>query len=151
MSSLRGTLRIVLQLVLAGPALLFTPIVLPLALFCLLSALGNPGTAENWGKAFYFLFGALGELGLISSIFIPNSFIADLRSVCRVIQIFLCFGICVAALDVAGNFPIKRSDIIAPDHAMQIFVWVHLGSVFVGVWNIWRIFKHSKMENRPNP
>lgn len=127
--------RILVQLVVAGPIIIYMPFALLLGPVTL--ALALTGQAEL-SKGIAYGFGAFGLLGLYGSILVPLSAFHRVPAVRWLTITFLFLGIIASV--VMAFAPGEQGETIAA--RPELFqVWLLGGPIVVAVWNLARLLR----------
>lgn len=127
--------RIIVQLLLAGPALLLLPMALVVSGAALFSFAGGDGSGMV--MALMVFPATLAFASLLASIVMPVAAICQRRWLLWSVRIFLCLGILMASVLLFSN---PWSDLETSD--VLLYTWTGLGALFVAAWNLYRMQAH---------
>ncbi|MBL8517810.1 MAG: hypothetical protein JNM76_12675 [Betaproteobacteria bacterium] len=127
--------RIVVQLLLAGPVLLLLPMSLVVSGAALFSFAG--GDRSGTVMALFVFLATLAFAALLASIVMPVAAICQRRWLLWSVRISLCLGILMASVLLFNNAwrDLEMSDAL-------LYAWTGLGSLAVAAWNLYRMQVH---------
>jgi len=139
---IKTIVRILAQLVVAGPVIVFAPYAFAFGISLIISLFTGEAFSFGASKFLFFGLGWIGIIGLYGSIFIPIKIIQKRRWLRGIIVSCI---VCGFIADVAPFFDMGGSL-----DADWFIIWFFLGPLIVGAWNLARIYR-AKPPQQPQP
>jgi hypothetical protein len=137
-SKLIPLMRVVGQLIIAGPIIVYFPFAVWIAIGSIWLAIC--GEVHEAQKSIAYGLGGIGLIGLYASILVPvRTFHRHVNARRLVIVCLWCGFIATGAMIFGGEEPDRFFD-----HPDSFHIWFFGGPVFVGLWNLGRLRQSSQ-------